>query len=106
MHLTLKGARIDLENLLKILRIGIPAGLQGVLFSFSNVVIQSSINTFGATVMAGSSASDNIETFVYFSMEAFYQAPIYFTSQNMGAGQVARGYKVIKTGTYGDIAPG
>ena len=57
MRLTLKGARIDLENLLKILRIGIPAGLQGVLFSFSNVVIQSSINTFGATVMAGSSAS-------------------------------------------------
>ena len=106
MRLTLKGARIDLENLLKILRIGIPAGLQGVLFSFSNVVIQSSINTFGATVMAGSSASDNIETFVYFSMEAFYQATISFTSQNMGAGKVDRVYKVLKTGMICSVVTG
>ena len=106
MHLTLKGARIDIENLLKILRIGIPAGLQGVLFSFSNVVIQSSINTFGATVMAGSSASDNIETFVYFSMEAFYQATISFTSQNMGAGKVDRVYKVLKNGMICSVVTG
>lgn len=98
MHFSLKGARIDFDNLLKILRIGIPAGLQGVLFSFSNVVIQSSINTFGAVVMAGSSASDNIETFVYFSTSAFYQATISFTSQNMGAGKIDRVYKVHKTG--------
>lgn len=106
MRLSLKGARIDLDNLLKILRIGVPAGLQGVLFSFSNVVIQSSINTFGAAVMAGSSASDNIETFVYFSMEAFYQATISFTSQNMGAGKVERVYKVLKTGMICSVAVG
>ena len=98
MRFSLHNARIDFDNLLKILRIGVPAGLQGVLFSFSNVVIQSSINTFGATVMAGSSASDNIETFVYFSMEAFYQATISFTSQNMGAGKIDRVYKVLRTG--------
>ena len=106
MRLSLKGARVDLDNLLKILRIGVPAGLQGVLFSFSNVVIQSSINTFGAAVMAGSSASDNIETFVYFSMEAFYQATISFTSQNMGAGKVERVYKVLKTGMICSVAVG
>ncbi len=106
MRLSLKGARVDLDNLLKILRIGVPAGLQGVLFSFSNVVIQSSINTFGAAVMAGSSASDNIETFVYFSMEAFYQATISFTSQNMGAGKVDRVYKVLKTGMICSVAVG
>ena len=105
-RLSLRGARIDFDSLLKILRIGVPAGLQGVLFSFSNVVIQSSINTFGATVMAGSSASDNIETFVYFSMEAFYQATISFTSQNMGAGKIDRVYKVLKTGMICSVAAG
>ncbi|OUO94646.1 MATE family efflux transporter [Cloacibacillus sp. An23] len=106
MRLTLSKARIDLESLAKIMRIGVPAGLQGVLFSFSNVVIQSSINSFGAIVMAGSSASDNIEMFVYFSMEAFYQATISFTSQNMGAGKIDRVYKVLKTGVICSVVAG
>ena len=91
-------ARIDVKNLMKMLRIGIPAGLQGVLFSISNVVIQAFINSFGAVVMAGSCASDSIEMFVYFSMEAFYQAIISFTSQNMGAGRFDRVNKVLKVG--------
>ncbi len=91
-------ARIDIGNLLKMLRIGVPAGLQGVLFSISNVVIQSYINSFGAVVMAGSCASDSIEMFVYFSTEAFYQAIISFTGQNMGAGKFDRVNKVLKTG--------
>lgn len=106
MRFSFHKARVDLANLLQILRIGVPAGLQGVLFSFSNVVIQSSINTFGAAVMAGSSASDNIEMFVYFSMEAFYQAVISFTSQNMGAGRIDRVYKVLKTGMICSVAAG
>lgn len=93
-----KQARIDLGSLAKMLRVGVPAGLQGVLFSISNVVIQSSINTFGAVVMAGSCSSDNIELFIYFAMTAFYQAIISFTSQNMGAGQTERVKRVLKVG--------
>ena len=90
--------RIDRAKLAQILKIGLPAGIQGVLFSLSNVVIQSSINSFGAVVMAGNSAAANIELFVYFAMNAFYQAIISFTSQNYGAGRIKRIYKVLLRG--------
>lgn len=69
-----------------ILRIGLPAGLQGIVFALSNVVIQSSINIFGKTVVAGNSAAGNLEGFVYMAMNAFHQATISFVSQNYGAG--------------------
>ena len=69
----------------QILLIGLPAGLQSTVFSLSNVVIQSAINSFGSTVVAGSSASSNLEGFVYTAMNAFAQAAVTFTSQNMGA---------------------
>lgn len=82
--------RIHTKRLKEILRIGMPAGLQSVLFSLSNVVIQSSINSFGETVIAGSAAAGNIEGFVYVCMNAFYQANISFTSQNIGAGRYDR----------------
>lgn len=75
---------------IKILQIGIPAGVQGVVFSLSNVVIQSSVNSFGSVVMAGNSAAQNIEGFVYMAMNAFHQAAITFTGQNMGAGKKER----------------
>ena len=65
--------------------IGLPAGLQSTVFSLSNVVTQSAINSFGSTVVAGSSASSNLEGFVYTAMNAFAQAAVTFTSQNMGA---------------------
>lgn len=71
--------------LMQILRIGLPAGLQSTVFSLSNVVIQSSINSFGSIVVAGSSAAGNIEGFVYTGMNAFAQAAVTFTSQNIGA---------------------
>lgn len=58
----------------RIFQVGLPAGFQGVIFSLSNVVIQSSINSFGDTVMAGSAAAQNIEGFVYAAMNAFYQS--------------------------------
>ena len=90
--------RIDRAKLAQILKIGLPAGIQGILFSLSNVVIQSSINSFGAVVMAGNSAAANIELFVYFAMNAFYQAIISFTSQNYGAGRIKRIYKVLLRG--------
>ena len=80
-----KALRIDGASLKRILSIGLPAGVQSAVFSFANIVIQSAINSFGSTVVAGSSASANLEGFVYTAMNAFAQAAVTFTSQNMGA---------------------
>ena len=74
---------------------GVPAGLQGILFSLSNTVIQSSVNSFGKTVMAGNAAADNIDMFIYASINAFYQANISFTSQNLGAGRIDRTHPIM-----------
>lgn len=78
----------------RILRIGLPAGLQGTVFSLSNVVIQSSINSFGAVVMAGNAAAGSVEGFVYMGMNAFHQAAVSFVSQNVGAGRFDRINKI------------
>lgn len=83
--LSFKKLKIHSEHLKNILRVGLPSGFQGVLFAISNVIIQASINSFGDITMAGSAAASNIENFVYFGMNAFYQAAISFTSQNVGA---------------------
>ncbi|HIT08772.1 MAG TPA: MATE family efflux transporter [Candidatus Merdivicinus faecavium] len=85
-----KQLKIHKDKLLGMARIGLPAGLQGAIFSISNVLIQSSINSFGSVVMAGSTASSNIEGFVYTSMNAIYQANLSFTSQNVGARKYSR----------------
>ena len=95
IHLDLRCLQIDRGNFFKILQVGLPAGFQGVLFSLSNVVIQSSVNGFGETVVAGNSAAGNIEGFVYMAMNAFHQAAISFTSQNMGAGKYSRINKIL-----------
>lgn len=95
--LILKKLGIDKQITLKILRIGIPAGFQGVVFSLSNVVIQSSINGFGPVVMAANSAAASIEGFVWVSMNAFSQAAISFVSQNIGAGKYSRINKITFT---------
>ena len=87
--------RIHKEELKAILRIGVPAGLQGVIFNISNVLIQSSINTFGSVVVAGNTAASNIEGFVYTSMNAVYQTSLSFTSQNMGACNFKRVDRVL-----------
>ena len=85
LHLDLRKLGFHAGSLKQILLIGLPAGLQSTVFSLSNVVIQSAINSFGSTVVAGSSASANLEGFVYTAMNAFAQAAVTFTSQNMGA---------------------
>lgn len=90
VHLELRELRIWPVRLKQILQVGLPAGFQGVLFSLSNVVIQSSINSFGEIIVAGNSAAANIEGFIYVAMSAFYQANISFTSQNLGAGRYDR----------------
>jgi len=98
IHLDLKSLKIDKSKFRKILQIGLPAGVQGIIFSLSNVVIQSSVNSFGKVVVAGSSASSNIEGFVYMAMNSFYQATLSFTSQNMGAGRRERINKILFSG--------
>lgn len=82
-------------QLLKIVRIGLPAGVQGSLFSISNVLIQSSINSFGDVVMSGNAAAGNIEGFVYVSMNAFHQTAVNFIGQNTGAQQYDRVKKTL-----------
>lgn len=82
--------KINPSKCIDIMKIGLPAGLQGCIFSISNVLIQSSVNSFGSTVMAGNTAASNIEGFVYVSMNSLHQTCISFTSQNFGAGKFKR----------------
>lgn len=97
IQFSFKKLHIDKKILIAILRIGLPAGFQGVIFALSNVVIQSSINIFGKTVIAGNSAASNIEGFVYMAMNAFHQATISFVSQNYGAGYHKRINRIFLT---------
>ena len=93
-----KELKISKDKLIRIMKIGVPAGLQGILFSISNVIIQSSINSFGEIVVAGNSAAANIEGFIYVAMNSIYQATISFTSQNYGAGKYDRINKILFNG--------
>ena len=89
-HLDLHKLHIHKGKLVGIIRIGLPAGLQGAVFSISNVLIQSSINSFGSIAMAGSTAAGNIEGFVYTAMNSVYQTALSFVSQNVGGGRQDR----------------
>ena len=95
MHLDLKKLHIDNNKLQQLLAIGLPAGLQGVLFSLSNVIIQASINSFGDIAVAGNSAAANIEGFVWMAMNSFSQASMAFTGQNVGAGRQERVNRIL-----------
>ena len=94
-RLELSKLRVVKHKLCAIIQIGLPAGLQGAIFSISNVLIQSSINSFGSVAMAGSTASSNIEGFVYTAMNAIYQTALSFTSQNYGVGKWKRMDRVL-----------
>lgn len=94
---SIKELRPDKQTLIRILRIGLPAGIQGMVFSLSNVVIQSSINSFGAIVVAGNAAAANIEGFVWVAMNSFCQTALTFTGQNLGAGKFSRINKILFT---------
>ena len=89
-RLELSKLRLHREKALLMLRYGIPAGIQGSIFSISNMLIQSSINSFGVAAMSGSAASSNIEGLVYISMNSIYQTCMAFTGQNLGAGKAKR----------------
>lgn len=97
IRLSLGQLRIDRHKLVRIVQIGLPAGLQGMLFSFSNLLIQSSVNSFGKIVIAGNSASANVEGFAFTAMNAFHQGAVAFMGQNKGAGRYDRLGKVLST---------
>ena len=94
-RLQLSKMRFYKPQLLKMLRIGLPAGIQSSLFAISNVTIQSSVNSFDKIVMSGNAASQNIEGFVYASMNAYHQTAVNFVGQNVGAHQYKRVKKVL-----------
>lgn len=96
IRVELKRLSIVPKELKKILVIGIPAGLQGMMFSIANVCIQSAINSFGSNAIAGSAAALNFEFFAYFIVNAFAQTTVTFTSQNYGAGEVARCKRIFR----------
>ena len=90
----IRGMKIYTRAFARILKIGLPAGLQGTLFSISNVLIQSSINSFGSAHMSGSAAAGSLEGFCYVAMNAFHQTALNFCGQNYGAGNLKRVKKI------------
>ena len=89
-RLQFRKLKIHSVELNRMLSIGIPAGVQGMIFSISNVVVQSSINSYGADAIAGSSAALNFEYYCYFIIQGFNGAAISFIAQNYGAGKIDR----------------
>lgn len=95
IRLDLRKLKIDKDQFANILRVGLPAGLQSSLFSVSNVLIQSAINSFGSVTMAGHTAAGNLEGFAFTAMNSMQQADMTFTSQNMGAQKPERVKKIL-----------
>ena len=88
--------RLYRRELANIVRIGLPAGLQGLVFSLSNVFILSAINSFGSAASAGSAAALNYELYCYYLVVAFVQSTVAFTSQNYAAGQIDRCRRIYR----------
>ncbi len=95
LHLDLKKLRIDKKQLKEIVAMGLPGGIQGSLFSISNMLIQSSINSFGLAVMSGSTAAANIEGYIYLILNSIASTATTFAGQNFGALKFKRIYKVM-----------
>jgi len=94
-RLDLRSLRLEKYKVFQIIRIGLPAGLQSVVFSISNVMIQSSVNSFGSIAMAGNTAASSVDGFIYTSMNAVYQTTLSFTSQNVGGRRYDRIPKIL-----------
>ena len=97
LKLHLKALKIHRSKFRQIIQVGLPAGMQGAVFSISNVLIQSSVNSFGSVAMAGNTTSQNIEGFIYNAMNAVYQANLSFTSQNFGGKKYSRINRIMVT---------
>ena len=96
VRVDLRALRIDGPSLKRIVMVGLPAGLQGALFSVANVIIQTAVNSLDTAVMAGNSAANNIDAFSWYSLNAFGQACTTFVGQNNGAGKQDRCHKTLK----------
>lgn len=90
IHVDLKALKIDRCSLMRILKIGLPAGIQSAVFAVANIIIQAAINSLGTVVIAASSAAYNIEIIAYDVFSSFSQACTTFVGQNFGAGQLKR----------------
>lgn len=90
IHVDIKSLKVDWSVFARIMKIGLPAGIQSAVFAVANIVIQSAINSLGTVVMAASSAAFNIEIFAYDVLNSFSQACTTFTGQNYGAGKIKR----------------
>lgn len=90
----LKEIKVHRFELLEIVRTGLPASIQSMVFSISNVLIQSSVNAYGDIVVSGNTAASNIESFIYTAMNAIYQSTLTFVGQHVGAGKHERIKKI------------
>ena len=95
-RITRKTLRISKKELIMIMKVGLPSGIQGSVFSISNVLIQSSVNSFGSAAMDGNTASGNLEGFIYTAMNSVAQAAMSFVSQNYGSGNFERIKKTVR----------
>lgn len=95
-HLEFRKLHMQREKALRILKIGVPAGVQSGIFSISNLMVQSAVNSFGSIAVARITAASNIEGFVYTAMSAVYQTALSFTSQNMGAKNYQRVSRILQ----------
>ena len=96
IHLDVKIIRLHGDKVRRIVRVGLPAGFQSMVFSISNVLIQSTVNSFGSAVVAGNTTASNLENYVYVAMNSMYQGAITFTSQNVGARRYERISRVAR----------
>ena len=96
VHLDVRRIRLHGDKVWRIAKVGLPAGLQGAMFSISNVLIQSTVNGFGKVVVAGNTTASNLESYIYMAMNSIYQAAITFTGQNVGAGRYGRISRVAR----------
>ena len=103
VHIELNELRIDWKILWRILKIGLPAGIQSAVFSLSNIIISSAINSLGKVTMAASSAAFNVEIMAYYILNSFGQACTTFVGQNYGAAQIDRCRKTLKLCIIEDI---
>ena len=97
-RLRFRGMKLDRQIILDVIRIGVPAGLQGMVFSLSNTVVQTGINSLGSTTVAGNAAALNFEGVGFFAMNSFSQAVVTFTSQNYGAQNAERCRRIWRIG--------
>ncbi len=106
LHLSFRKLSIDKSKLKKVLHIGIPSGVQGTLFSLSNVILQSSINSFGSVVIAGSAAAANVEGIYYVIYRSFYDGTLTFVGQSVGAKKFGDIKRIVGAAIIGTLLTG